>query len=367
MRIAPSTTTTNADAAERHRTQPLYALTPTASGVRAPTGRVEGSGRRPAPRALVGSVLADRYRLTRMIGRGGMGVVFEAQDLVIERPVVIKILAPEIAGHAPSAMRLEREAQIAARAAHPRVVAILDLGKLETGEPYLVMERLVGHDLAACLETWGSLSLREALGILEQTADALDHLHGVGIVHRDLKPANVFVLEGAPLRVKLIDFGLALLDDATHARLTRSGVLVGTAQYLAPEVARGAAPTPASDVYALGCIAYEMLSGRAPFEGAAVEVLAAKIGRDAPRLDASGHASPEVASIIAAAMSRDPHDRPSAAAFVRALRGERGTSRSRLDSGPIAALPTNDRLVMSAFAFLGLLLAIALALLLTSR
>jgi serine/threonine-protein kinase len=228
------------------------------------------------------------------------------------------------------------------------------------------MERLVGHSLAECLESWRAVPLRETLAILDQIADALEHLHAAGIVHRAIEPANVLVLEGAPLAVKVTELGHALLDEATYLRLTRRGTLLAAPQYLAPELARGFPPTPASDVYALGCVAFEMLAGRPAFAGAPSDVLAAKMLRDPPRLDDIGTSTREIASVIARAMSPRATDRPTAAAFVRALRRAVPGERPRLDGGAIA-LPMNDTLVVGALALTALIGTIVLVLALALR
>lgn len=321
------------------------------------------------PLGSIGKVLLGRYELLSVRGRGGMGVVFDARDLALQRLVVVKVLPPDHAHDPRAAARLVREARVAAQVNHPAIVSILDVGTLETGEPYLVMERLIGHDLAECLGTWGAISLDDALAILEPLADALEHLHAVGIVHRDVKPANVFVLEGAPMRVKLLDFGLALLDDAAYVRLTQRGIVVGTAEYLAPEIARGAPATPSSDIYSLASVAYELLAGRPPFDGNPLDILASKARDAPPRLDASGQIDRAVADVVARGMSIQPQDRPMRPTdLTRALAATRevvAPTASTVHLQPAARsfeeapieLPPNPTLMRGTMVFLALLAA----------
>ena len=315
------------------------------------------------PVSVVGKVLLGRYEILGVLGRGGMGVVFEARDRTLDRVVVVKVLSPNLAGDTRAAQRLVREARVAARVNHPAIVSILDVGLLETGEPCLVMERLVGRDLADCIGRWGKLSVDATLVILEPIAAALEQLHAVGIVHRDVKPANIFVLNGLPMRVKLVDFGLALLDDAGYARLTQRGVIVGTPEYFAPEIARGAPATASADIYSLASVAYEMLSGKPPFEGEPLDILAAKTQRLPPRLDALGATSELVARVIERAMSMRPNDRPIRAThFVREFAAARdasaaiATTTAEMAHGGAEApitLPVHPTLMRGAMVFLG--------------
>ncbi len=291
-----------------------------------------GSARRKAPRAPVasddparfrlGRILEDRYSLTDVLGRGGMGVVYDGFDHLLERPVVVKVISPR-AADAKSSARLIREARLACRVQHPSIVTIFHLGLLDE-EPYLVMERLDGRDLEGLAGEHGPLDLETVVALLDPLAEALDALHAAGIVHRDVKPANVFVL-GARLerpRVKLIDFGLAILDEQTSARLTRVGHVIGTPEYIAPEVARGAKATPASDVYSLATTIFELLTGELPFEGAGIELMITKT-RSEPRRIAELTPEPwarEVDAALGRGLAKNATDRPTASELLAELR-----------------------------------------------
>lgn len=291
-----------------------------------------GAARRKAPRAPVpsddparfrlGRILEDRYSLTDVLGRGGMGVVYDGFDHLLERPVVVKVISPR-ASDAKSSARLVREARLACRVQHPSIVTIFHLGLLDD-EPYLVMERLEGRDLEGLASEHGPLDLETVVALLDPLAEALDALHAAGIVHRDVKPANVFVLGGRleRPRVKLIDFGLAILDEQTSARLTRVGLVIGTPEYIAPEVARGAKATAASDVYSLATTIFELLTGELPFEGAGIDLMIAKT-RTEPRRIAQLTTEPwatDVDAVLARGLARDAGERPSASELLAEVR-----------------------------------------------
>lgn len=272
---------------------------------------------------LVGRVLDRRYRVDGILGRGGMGVVYSATHLELERDVAIKVLAitdPHLA------QRFMREARVGARARHRNLMLVLDFGRLPSGEPYLVMERLRGRDLADELARRGPLPLGEVAAIVLQAAEGLDALHAAEVIHRDLKPSNVFLCDDGT--VKLVDFGLAVLASG-GPRLTAQGRMVGTPEYMAPELARGEVGDACSDVYSLAAVAFEMLTGVPPFEGAPLDVLLAKLDRRAPTLWELGASVPrEIDEGIAAALSRSRSARPRSAGALAALLGvgARGTS-----------------------------------------
>ncbi len=278
-----------------------------------------------------GTRLAGRYLLLEQVGRGGMARVFRARDLALGREVAIKL--PE--GDRAMAQTLSvAEARTAAGAVHPGIAAVYDVGS-HAGSPYIVMELVPGVTLRELLRERGRLSEREALDVALALADALAVVHARGFSHCDVKPRNVVMTpEGKP---KLVDFGIAReLSDAEHP-----GEAFGTAAYVAPEQARGLPPGPASDVYALGTMLYEMLTGRPPFAGGtADEVVARRLEVDPtpPRaLDPS--ISPPLERVVLRALARDPGRRyANAAALAAALRGAEATPSAAW--GTAAALGT---------------------------
>ena len=275
---------------------------------------------------LTGKVIGGRYRVADVLGRGGMGVVYRALHLELDQEVAIKVLPTSYARDAETLKRFEREAKTASRVRHPNVVTVFDLGRLDTGEPYLVMELLTGKDLAQVMADRGTLPLKEVVEIMTPVAAALDALHVEGVVHRDIKPSNIFFTKTKAMGeiVKLVDFGLAALHSVEGTeRLTSVGHVVGTAVYMAPEAARGALSGPRGDTYALAVVAYEMLTGLAPFDGMPMAVLLDKLSGPAPRLSQiSGNTYDEsVEAAFALALQRDAERRPAtASAFVDMLR-----------------------------------------------
>jgi serine/threonine-protein kinase len=263
-------------------------------------------------------LLGDRYRLVRMIGSGGMGAVWEAEDETLGRPVAVKVLSESLAAGERAVRRFEREAQAAARLSGPCIAAVYDFGRSE-GRPYIVMELVRGETLADRLAREGSLPPQEAARIATQVAEALEEAHRAGIVHRDVKPGNVMLTPAGD--VKVMDFGIAAA--AWAERVTTSGLVLGTPSYLAPEQAKSEKTTPASDVYALGAMLYEMVAGRPPFVAESPVALALAHVREDPRpLDQVAEGvPPNLASASMAALAKDPAERPpSAAAFAAMLR-----------------------------------------------
>jgi eukaryotic-like serine/threonine-protein kinase len=260
-------------------------------------------------------VLGGRYRLWARLAAGGMGAVWVADDDVLGRQVAVKVLGEALADDRRAALRLRREARAAARLAHPAIARVLDLGE-EDGRPYLVMELLHGESLAARLARAGPLAPAEAVRVVAAAADALDLAHRAGIVHRDVKPGNVFLTGDG--EVKLLDFGIARAADETA--LT-GGDLLGTAAYLAPERVLGHDATPASDVYAVGVLLYELLAGRPPFAGDSGTALAmAQVhAQPLPLGTAAPSVPPALAAACERALAKDPADRPPSAAALAAL------------------------------------------------
>ncbi len=273
---------------------------------------------------LVGTVLADRYRIEAMIGDGGMGRVYAATHVALLKPVAVKLLKREMAHDRMLVERFLREARAASMIAHENVVDILDFGQVPGGSPFFVMERLQGQDLSALLERERRLPWPRTRTIAVQIARALQAAHAHGIVHRDMKPGNVFLIErrGAPDFVKVLDFGIAKLED--NNVLTAAGTVFGTAAYMAPEQAMGAAVDGRTDIYALGCMIFEMLTGHMPFPGNnSIKVLAAHIREPPPHLrDVMPDAHPSLAleDLLARALAKRPEDRfPDMASFADAI------------------------------------------------
>lgn len=264
-------------------------------------------------------VLQERYRLVRLIARGGMAEVWEGQDDVLARPVAVKLLHPHLASDRTLRERFRREAVAAARLSHRNVVATFDTGE-DDGIPFIVMELVRGPTLRDWLDERSLLAPPVAIAIAAQVADVLDHAHRAGIVHRDVKPANVLVCDGEPVpEVKVADFGIARAASVGGADLTRTGALLGTARYLSPEQVEGKRPDGRSDIYSLGVVLYEMLTGRTPFSGetqVASEIADARDEPLRPRQLRAGIARP-LEAVVLKAMAKDPAQRYQSAAEMR--------------------------------------------------
>ena len=261
--------------------------------------------------------LAGRYELLEPIGSGGMGQVWRARDTVLERAVAVKVLPEDVAAEPTRRQRFEREARAVARLSHPNIMAIYDFGT-EGGRPYAVMELLEGGDLRKLLSA-GTLPWRRALDLGLQVAHGLDAAHRQGVVHRDLKPTNLFLTSDGV--VKLLDFGLARLaeprpgEGGLDPTLTDQGVAVGTAAYMAPEQVRGRPSDVRSDLFSLGCVMYEMLSGRRAFQGGSSGEVMSAILRDEP--DPLAPAVPAaLRDVIARCLRKRAEDRFGSAAEV---------------------------------------------------
>ncbi len=271
-------------------------------------------------------MIAGRYRLDSRIAAGGMGEVWRAVDTVLDRPVAVKLLRTEYAGHDETLARFRAEARHAGSLTHPGIAQVYDYGETGQGHPpYLVMELVDGPALTAVLAT-GPLDGARTMDVVSQAAAGLDAAHSAGLVHRDIKPGNLLVGPGG--QVKITDFGIA--HAAGSAPITRTGTLIGTPAYLAPERVIGGSASPASDLYSLGIVAWECLAGAAPFSGQEMDVALAH--RDLPLPPLPPGVSPEVAALIAELTAKHPAARPATAGDVAwragqlrdALAGPRG-------------------------------------------
>ncbi len=245
-------------------------------------------------------VLAGRYELGERLGSGGMSTVVLALDRRLERNVAIKLLAEHLADDDQFVTRFRREALSAARLVHPNIVQVYDFGLDETsGRQYIVMEYVEGQSGAEILAAEGMLTIPEAVGILSQACRGLDYAHRSGVIHRDVKPGNL--LRSNDGVVKLADFGIAKAL-SEESSITQVGSVLGTAAYLSPEQASGHGSNPRSDIYALGVVCYQFLSGRLPYEAQSITELALKQQREAPPL--LDQLNPEVSTELAAAVDR---------------------------------------------------------------
>jgi len=247
-----------------------------------------------------------------------MAIVYAARDDRLSRTVAIKILADNLADHNEIRARFLRESRIAASLSHPNIVEVYDSG--EDGRPFIVMEHVRGSTLAGELQRRGAFPPSEAAAFAAQAAAGLAYAHAAGIVHRDVKPENLLL--GSDGTLKITDFGIAHAVEGT--RLTTTGALLGTAAYLAPEQATGQGVSPATDVYALGAVLYELLTGRPPFNGTTLtDLIAMKLAQPPP---APSEQQPTVPTALDTLTERclatDPHDRPSAAEVRDVLRGD---------------------------------------------
>lgn len=274
----------------------------------------------------LGRIVGGRYAIDAVLGRGGMGVVYAGRHVTVGRAVAVKVLRSDLTRNAEALKRFEREAYAAAAIGHPNIVEVLDFGHSAEGDAYLVMERLEGEDLASRLRRVGRLDVASAVSIARQVAEALGAAHAKGIVHRDLKSENVFLIQrdGRDF-VKVVDFGISkvLETDGATGPITHDGTVLGTPQYMAPEQGTdGAQADHRADLYALGCILFEMLSGSVPYPGrVAVEVLYKHVHQPVPKLRAR---APEVPSALEAVVTRllakeRAHRYPNAEALLAAL------------------------------------------------
>jgi serine/threonine protein kinase len=262
---------------------------------------------------LQGEPIAGRYRIEGRLGVGGMSTVMLAFDQRLERYVALKLLAEHLADDPTFVSRFRREALAAARLIHPNIVQVYDFGlDRNSNQHFIVMEHVSGHSCAELLRDRGHLDVAQVIEIVGQACCGLDYAHRNGVVHRDVKPGNLLVSDSGV--TKLADFGIARA--ANQSSITQVGSVLGTAAYLAPEQARGEVAGPRADLYSLGVVTYQLLSGRLPYEAASLAELALKQQRELPTplLQLSPAVPTELAEAIGIAISIDPEDRPADAA-----------------------------------------------------
>jgi tRNA A-37 threonylcarbamoyl transferase component Bud32 len=306
-------------------------------------------------------MLVGRYRLEELLNCGGMGEIWRAYDVVLGRPVALKLLHPGLTDPTDHE-RFAREAHAAAQLNHPNIVGVFDVGDWN-GRSFLVMELLEGCSLADELSERGPLPVAEVCWLAGQAAAGLAAAHSAGVVHRDIKPSNLVRTRDGT--VKLVDFGIARLLDEISVSLTTTGILVGTASYISPEQVQGHSADERSDLYALGCVMYELLCGRPPFVGGLPEVMYAHVHTepDPPSWTRAGIPA-GLDALVLALLAKDPSARPHGAASVRttlAALHTGGQSRTLpLEPRPAFADPTwwGRRLVLS---IAGLVTAAAVA------
>jgi eukaryotic-like serine/threonine-protein kinase len=272
----------------------------------------------------MGDVVQGRFRIETVLGQGGMGIVFGAKEVGTERPVALKVLAPEASVHRDAIGRFVNEARAAMQLQSRHVVKVYEVGTLDVGLPFLVMEMLQGSDLAAVLEARKTLPVTEAVDYLIQAADAIADAHTHNIVHRDLKPSNLFLAHGNV--VKVLDFGVSKVQPAAHQQglRTATGAVLGSPHYMAPEQLKSAKDAdPRADIWSLGVILYELLAGRPPFDGRAYGDLfmAVLSGEFVPLASVRSDAPPGLEQIIARCLKKSRDERFSnVAELVSALR-----------------------------------------------
>ena len=298
------------------------------------------SEKRALPSVRAGRMLGGRYTLLSRIATGGMGEVWRVRDQRTGAIVAAKVLRPELTGEEISLSRLRLEARNTVRARHPNIATVMDSGE-DLGQGWIVMELIEGRPLTDYVGDGRTLSSEQLIPILAQVAYALDASRQAGVVHRDIKPANVMIRPDGI--VKLTDFGISFAQG--QANLTAAGMVMGTAQYLAPEQAMGGEATTAGDFYSLGIIAYEALAGKRPFTGKSpVEIAMAHVRDEIPPLP------PEVPEsmkqVVFSLLAKDPQERPSSgAALTRALGGVAKELGSQVSPRPLEAPPEKQETV----------------------
>jgi eukaryotic-like serine/threonine-protein kinase len=296
-----------------------------------------------------GEILAGKYQVERVLGQGGMGVVVAAKHLQLEQKVALKFLLPEALGNQDAVLRFEREARAAVKIQSEHVARVTDVGKLETGAPYMVMEYLVGNDLSDVMKTRGALSIDEAVDWLLQGCEAMAEAHSLGIIHRDLKPKNLFIIRrpDGSSALKVLDFGISKSiapGSGDAAGLTNTTAIMGSPLYMSPEQLRSSRDVDArTDIWALGVILYEMLAAAPPFSADTMPQLCMAIVSDSPPpiSNKRGDLPQGLEAIVLKCLEKEPTNRyENVAQLARAL-GEFATQRGRMSVERVSRILQN--------------------------
>jgi serine/threonine-protein kinase len=289
---------------------------------------------------MTNEVVSDRYELEELVGSGGMSSVYRALDTLLERHVALKILHPHYGDDEEYVERFRREARSVAQLSHPNIVTVIDRGNAD-GQQYIVFEYIDGESLKQLVDRTGPLPARRAIELALQIAEALGFAHHAGLVHRDVKPQNVLVTDDG--EAKVTDFGIARSLDVEHG-VTQTGTVLGTSNYLSPEQARGQVVTPATDVYSLGVVLYELLTGEVPFPGENFVAVAMKHINEPPPslLEKRPDVPVRLVDAVERALAKDPVDRfPTMEAFAAELRaclaeiGDPDAARTFIQQSPV--------------------------------
>jgi len=294
--------------------------------------------------SLIGHTLAGRYVVKKQLGKGGMAVVYLANDKSFGREIAVKVLRTDVAKDPVAAKRLIREARAAGQLHHPNIITMHDVGESD-GLVYIVMEVLKGRELSDLMEMEGQINVERSLDISRQVASALSVAHANGIIHRDIKPENLFLIErnGVPSFVKMLDFSIAKLPtNMVTAALTRAGSVFGTPHYMAPEQVEGRQVCAQTDLYALGAVMYELIAGEPPFDGnSVIDILLQHAKARPPRLaDCGVDVPPGLSELVDSMLAKKETDRPASASAV-----EKALSRMLADTQKASAAPAPPKVV----------------------
>ncbi len=300
-----------------------------------------------------GSMLGGRYRILRMLGEGGMGTVYSAHHVDLDRPVALKVISPRHAADARTVERFRREARMASQARHPNIVEVLDLGQVD-GLWYLAMEMLEGIDLYDAIVMKRTYDPAEMVPVLDQVLAGVEAAHALGLVHRDLKPENMFLAraEDGAFTVKLLDFGVVKVpDEGAQAQLTRTGTVVGTPEYMSPEQATDNQVDARSDIYSIGCVTYAMLCGKPPFNDKSVLKVLTSHVCDAvkpPSVVRPNLARAQaVDRFVLCALEKQPGKRYQSAAQMRQALGELAATLGSPEAMRIISMPPSPTLAVT--------------------